>query len=41
VVPREGKFHVVVGDATDRAAADLLADRVRTALHQQVVLFRQ
>jgi cell division protein FtsN len=41
VVPREGKFHVVVGDATDRAAADMLADRVRTTLRQQVVLFRQ
>lgn len=39
-VQRDARVHVLAGDAPDRAAAERLAQQLRTALQQDVVLFR-
>jgi hypothetical protein len=41
VVRRDNKYFVVVGEAADRGSAEALANRVRAALKQDVVLFRR
>lgn len=39
-VRRDARVHVLVGEAADRAAAQQLAQQLRTSLRQDVVLFR-
>jgi hypothetical protein len=39
-VQRNARVHVLAGDAPDRATAERLAQQLRTALQQDVVLFR-
>jgi len=41
VIKRDNKYFVVVGEAADQRAAEALANRVRTALKQDVALFRR
>jgi cell division protein FtsN len=41
VVRRDNRYFVVVGDAADQGSAQALANQVRAALRQDVVLFRR